>query len=113
MKKTYVLKGMIEAHKVFDAGGARIRIHFTGGSLGSWGLSPARFTTSNPVLQKIIESSRLYKEKVVQEITETAEMPVMKESRRNDINVIKNEDFSIGDSKECSGFMRADDQDFV
>ena len=37
-------------------------MHFTGGALTSYGVTPAEFTTSNPFIQKVIENSSYFKE---------------------------------------------------
>lgn len=39
-----------------------MRVHFTGGALTSYGVTPAEFTTSNPFIQKVIENSSYFKE---------------------------------------------------
>ena len=56
-KKTYIVRGLLEWKALLPAGGARIRVSFSGGKMGSSGLSPARFETSDPAMQHIIESS--------------------------------------------------------
>lgn len=38
-----------------------LRVRFTGGSLSGYGVTPATFTTSNPVVMRMIEDSHLYK----------------------------------------------------
>lgn len=57
MEKTYIAKGLLEFQMVIPIGRAKIRICFSGGSMGSNGVLPARYTTDNPVIQKIIEDS--------------------------------------------------------
>ena len=57
MEKTYIAKGLLEFQMVIPVGGAKIRICFSGGSMGSNGVLPARYTTDNPVIQKIIDNS--------------------------------------------------------
>lgn len=44
------------------AGAATVRIHFTGGALTAYGVTPAEYTTTNPVVQRVIEQSQYYKE---------------------------------------------------
>ena len=60
MEKTYIAKGLLEFRMAIPLGGAIIRICFSGGSMGSNGILPARYTTDNPVIQKIIEDSPHY-----------------------------------------------------
>ena len=43
-------------------GAASVRVHFTGGALTSYGVTPAEVTTSNPFIQKVIENSSYFKE---------------------------------------------------
>ncbi len=57
MTKTYEIPGMKECHPVFRAGRGRIRVPFTGGQLCAGGVRPASFSTSDPVLQAVIEAS--------------------------------------------------------
>lgn len=39
-----------------------MRVHFTGGALTSYGVTPAEYTTSNPFIQKVIENSPYFRE---------------------------------------------------
>ena len=57
MTKTYEIPGMKECHPEFRAGRGRIRVPFTGGQLCVGGSTAASFSTSDPVLQKVIEAS--------------------------------------------------------
>lgn len=61
MKKRYEVKGMMEWHPMFVAGRARVRVSFTGGHLGEGCVSPARFETSDPVVQRLIEKSAAFR----------------------------------------------------
>lgn len=61
--KTYAVKGLIEWVMTLDVGGALIRIKFMGGSMGSNGVIPAKYTTDSPVIQRLIEESKEYKNK--------------------------------------------------
>lgn len=58
--RTYTVAGMVDYEALIPVGGATLRVPFTGGSVTGWGFAPARFTTSNPALQRIIESSEGY-----------------------------------------------------
>lgn len=44
------------------AGAATVRVHFTGGALTSYGVTPAEYTTENPFIQRVIEQSSYFKE---------------------------------------------------
>ena len=57
MKVTYAARGMLDWQVALDVKGAIIRICFTGGQMGPNGVIPAKYTTDNEVIQKIIEDS--------------------------------------------------------
>lgn len=59
--KRYEVRGMMEWHPMFAAGKARIQVSFTGGHLGEGCVTPARYETSDPVVQKVIENSSAFK----------------------------------------------------
>lgn len=62
VKKTYGVKGMIEWHALIPFGkGSTMKVDFTGGTLTGYGISPAKFTTGNKMVQDIIERSAYYK----------------------------------------------------
>ena len=59
--KTYAAKGMLECNFILTTKyGARIRVSFTGGSMGTNGIIPAKFSTDNPLICEIIESCTEY-----------------------------------------------------
>ena len=58
MKKTYAAKGLIELQLTLSAGGASFKVCFTGGSMGTNGVLPAKYTTESPVIQNMIEQSQ-------------------------------------------------------
>lgn len=55
--KTYAVYGLIEFHCSVNAGVLRIPVEFTGGHVSAYGVTPAEFSTADPVLQRAIESS--------------------------------------------------------
>jgi len=57
MKKIYEVKGMMEWHPIFAVGRARIQVSFTGGHLGDGCCTPAKYASSDPVVQRVIEGS--------------------------------------------------------
>lgn len=61
IKKTYAARGMIDWQMAINVKGAIIKIPFTGGSMGSNGVIPAKFTTDNPVIQQLLEKSKVFK----------------------------------------------------
>lgn len=61
MKKVYGMVGLMECVTQIKVGKARIELHFTGGFPTAYGVSAARYTTDNPVVQKAIENSAEFK----------------------------------------------------
>lgn len=59
--RTYAARGLLDWQMALNAGGAIIRIAFTGGSMGTNGVRAAKYTTDNPAIQKLIEQSEHYK----------------------------------------------------
>lgn len=60
-KKTYGVEGLVDWTAELRAGKAKLIINFTGGGMTSFGITPAEFTTDNPIHQAIIENSREFK----------------------------------------------------
>lgn len=58
--KTYAARGLLEWQTLIPTGGAVLRLHFKGGTMGTNGILPAKFTTGDPVVQRLIESSRQF-----------------------------------------------------
>ena len=58
---TYGVKGMMEWQALIQAGKASVHVSFTGGGLTSYGVTPAEYSTNNPVMQRIIENSDYFK----------------------------------------------------
>lgn len=56
------------------AGAATVRVHFTGGALTVYGVTPAEYTTSDPFIQKVIEQSQYFKEGRIT-LIKTVELP--------------------------------------
>lgn len=57
----YGVFGLTEWQVLIPAGRAKVRIRFTGGSLSSYGVVPATFTTSNPYISNLIQGSKEFK----------------------------------------------------
>jgi hypothetical protein len=62
IKKTYGAHGMIEWHPVIKVGKAVFHFEFTNGALNAYGVTPAEYTTSDKVLQHVIENSAYFKQ---------------------------------------------------
>lgn len=60
-RKSYGVSGLMEWTVLVPAGNSFLRVEFTGGTMNGYGISPATFTTSDPVVQRIIEESVLYR----------------------------------------------------
>ncbi|MCC8119727.1 MAG: hypothetical protein LIP09_13410 [Bacteroidales bacterium] len=61
MRKTYIVNGLVEWTAAIQAGRATISVPFTGGAFTKYGHTPARFTTADAAMQRIIESSDHFK----------------------------------------------------
>ncbi len=60
-KKTYGVYGFIEYEVGLDIGGRQMNVSFTQGSITQQGVQPARFTTTNRVVQYALEQHRSFK----------------------------------------------------
>lgn len=61
-KITYGAPRLVDWVAQIKAGAATVRVHFTGGALTTYGVTPAEYTTDNPFIQKVIEQSTYFKE---------------------------------------------------
>ncbi|MCH5226059.1 MAG: hypothetical protein J1D77_08645 [Muribaculaceae bacterium] len=57
IKKTYGARGLLEWKLALNVGGAIVKIYFSGGSMGTNGVIPAKYSTESPAIQKMIEAS--------------------------------------------------------
>lgn len=60
-RKTYGVSGYMEWVALIECGKATVKVHFSGGCLTGYGVTPAEFTTQNPMTQAIIENSKEFK----------------------------------------------------
>ena len=60
-RKTYGVSGYMEWVALIECGKATVKVHFSGGSLTGYGVTPSEFTTQNPMTQAIIENSKEFK----------------------------------------------------
>ena len=60
-KKVYGIHGLLEWHGTVDCNGVRMKVDFTNGSVTSYGVAPATFTTSDALTQHILEHSDQFK----------------------------------------------------
>ncbi len=61
-KKTYGAPRLVDWVAQIKAGAATLKVHFTGGALTTYGVTPAEYTTSDPFIQRVIENSTYFKE---------------------------------------------------
>jgi len=73
-KKTYGAPRYMDWIAQIRAGAATVRVHFTGGALTVYGVTPAEYTTTNPFIQKVIEQSQYFKEGRIT-LVKTVELP--------------------------------------
>jgi hypothetical protein len=74
IRKTYGVSGLMDWTTQIKAGKGSVSVHFTGGALTAYGVTPAKFTTSNPLFQKVIEGSEQFKSGRI-ELLHTQEVP--------------------------------------
>lgn len=60
IRKTYGIVGLMDYTTQIKAGKATVSVHFSGGALTAYGVTPAKFSTSNKFLQHVIEGSEQY-----------------------------------------------------
>lgn len=51
-KITYGAPRLVDWVAQIKTGAATVRVHFAGGALTSYGVTPAEYTTSNPFIQR-------------------------------------------------------------
>lgn len=60
-RKTYGVRNLVEWQANIPVGKGRLIVHFTGGSITAYGVTPAVFKTEDPIHQAIIENSGYFK----------------------------------------------------
>jgi len=61
IRKTYGVSGLIDWTTQIKAGKGSVLVHFTGGALTAYGVTPAKYSTCNPFFQSVIENSEQFK----------------------------------------------------
>lgn len=59
--KTYGVSGLMDWTTQLKAGKGCVTVHFTGGALTAYGVTPAKYQTSNEFFQRVIECSDDFK----------------------------------------------------
>lgn len=60
-KKVYGVSGLMEWQCLIVSGGVRYHFPFTEGAMTAFGVTPAKYTTVNPIYQNVIENSEWFK----------------------------------------------------
>lgn len=58
---TYGVLGLMEWNALIPVGRSTLRVHFSGGTVTGFGVTPAKFTTDNPAVQLLIEQSHWFR----------------------------------------------------
>lgn len=64
-KKRYAIHGKVEMSVLIPINNAKLRVNFTNGVINSNGITPATFSTSDPVVQTAIENNKLYQKGLI------------------------------------------------
>ena len=59
--KTYGVSGLMDWTTQIKAGKGSVSVHFSGGALTAYGVTPAKFSTANVFFQNVIENSEQYR----------------------------------------------------
>lgn len=59
-KKKYAIYGKVEMSVLIPLNNAKLRVNFANGVITPSGITPATFSTSDPIVQTAIENHRLY-----------------------------------------------------
>lgn len=60
-RREYGVWGLMELNAVIPAGRGTLHVHFTGGSVTGFGVVPAKFATSDPLVIHLIENSEYFR----------------------------------------------------
>ena len=61
IRKTYGVSGLMDWTTQIKTGKVSVSVHFSGGALTAYGVTPAKYSTSNPFFQSVIENSEQFK----------------------------------------------------
>ncbi len=86
-KKTYGVNGYIEWVANISVGAARLQVPFTGGATTKYGIVPAEYATSDPVIQSIIENSCHYRSKRIFRLKEEPDTAAVRGKAPETVNV--------------------------
>lgn len=60
-RKTYGVSGLMDWTTQIKAGKAMVTVHFTGGALTAYGVTPATYSTTDAFFQRVIEGSTQFR----------------------------------------------------
>lgn len=60
-RKTYGVSGLMDWTTQIKAGKAMVTVHFTGGALTAYGVTPATYSTTDAFFQRVIEGSAQFR----------------------------------------------------
>lgn len=132
-KKTYGAPRLVDWVAQIKVGAATVRVHFAGGALTAYGVTPAEYTTDNPFIQRVIEQSAYFKEgriimlrktdvpdpnktvkaqkaKVQKPKQETPKAPAPTETLDAPTSVEETSDFSVSDEQQAEETTEAVDE---
>lgn len=69
-KREYGVYGLMEFKAVIPAGKGTLNVSFTGGSVTAFGVVPATFSTSDPVVIHLLEKSEYFRNGKIKRIRE-------------------------------------------
>lgn len=70
IRKTYGVSGLMDWTTQIKVGKGAVSVHFTGGALTAYGVTPAKYSTSNVFFQNVIENSEQFKSGRIQLLSE-------------------------------------------
>ena len=74
IRKTYGVSGLMDWTTQIKAGKAAVSVHFSGGALTAYGVTPAKYSTTNPIFQSVIEKSEYFQNGRIK-LLDTMEVP--------------------------------------
>lgn len=101
-RKTYGVPRLVDWGAQIKAGGATVRVHFTGGALTAYGVTPAEYTTEDPFIQRVIEQSSHFRAGRIILLREAgSEEPTPRKRKRGKDTVVHPEERTGGGAAEA------------
>ena len=99
VRKTYAARGLLDFKMAINAGGAIIRLCFSGGAMGANGVISAKYTTDNAAVIKLIEKSPQFLSKRIYVYHEE------KIKEEDEVSIKEKEEESVGQADKESGVI--------